>query len=46
MSLDKLTDNAKSAILAAQQLASDGHQAETQPEHLLLAFEIKLVLEF
>ena len=37
MSLDKLTDNAKSAILAAQQLASDGHQAETQPEHLLLS---------
>ena len=37
MSLDKLTDNAKNAILTAQQLASDGHQAETLPEHLLLA---------
>jgi len=37
MSFEKLTDNARSAILAAQQTASDGHHAETLPEHLLLS---------
>jgi len=37
MNLNKFTEKAQEAVVAAQQLASDGSHAEVTPEHLLVA---------